>query len=107
MKDPHFAVILTSNLLLMNPECPLISYVPMTSFKPDKHWDERKSDLKYPTDILIREAHYSALTMDTIIDCGQVHTCDIEYFNDCKFRLNNGDLKKVRAKVAVALGYGV
>jgi hypothetical protein len=77
----------------------------MTSYKPDKHWDAANSRLKYPQDVLITTTQYPELDKDTIIDCGQVFTCDYECLNNFKFRLNNGHLKEVRKRVAVTLGY--
>jgi len=111
LKDPHYAVILTSNNLLMNPAYPLVNYVPMTSFKKDQHWDEKREALIYPTNVLLKVAEYTqqerAIDKDTIVDCGQVHTCDIGIFNDFRFRLNKNDLLKIRAKLTTILGYGV
>jgi hypothetical protein len=105
LKDPHFAVILTNNNLLARPGFPLVAYVPMTSFKPEKHWDNANNRLRYAQDVLLKASQYPALTKDTIIDCGQIFTCDYECFNDWKFRLNGTDLKSVRARVAYTLGY--
>ena len=105
IKYPHFAVILTNNNLLMKPIYPLIAYVPMTSYKPEKHWDSVNQRLKFHQDILIRTSQYSVLDKDTIIDCGQIFTCDRECFNNFKFQLNDIDLKDVRRRVAFTLGY--
>jgi hypothetical protein len=106
MKYPHYALVLTGNNLLMNKNCPLVSYVPMTSFKRDKHWNFDKNELIYPQDVLIRTSQYKELEMDTIIDCGQIFTCDIECFNDFRFHLNTNDLKEVRKRIAYTLGFG-
>jgi hypothetical protein len=105
LKFPHFAVILTNNNLLMKPNFPLVSYAPMTSYKPEKHWDSGNNRLKFPQDVLIKKTQYPALDKDTIIDCGQVFTCDYECFNDKRFHLNGNDLKSVRTRIAFTLGY--
>jgi hypothetical protein len=105
MKDWHFAVILTHNNLLMRDNYPLVSYVPMTSFKREKHWNEEDRKLRYYSDFLLKSSQYSALDRDTIVDCAQIFTCDYECLNDSRFRLTNGDLKEVRKRVAFCLGY--
>jgi len=105
MKFPHYALILTSNNLLKMNNYPFVAYVPMTSFKPEKHWNSAENKVRYAQDVLIKASQYPALAKDTIIDCGQVFTCDYECFNDYKFRINGNDLKAVRGRVAVTLGY--
>lgn len=106
-KYPHFAVILTSNNLLSRANYPFVAYVPMTSYKPEKHGVFNNGYGRYPQDVLLKTTQYSALDKDTIIDCGQVYTCDYECFNQFRFRLNPSDLKEVRKRLSVVLGYGL
>lgn len=104
MKNWHFAVILTNNNLLMRDNYPIVSFVPMTSYKQEKHWDEKNLRLKYFSDYLLKSDKYP-LDVDSIVDCAQIFTCDYECLNNPKFRLTNGDLKEIRKRVAFCLGY--
>jgi len=100
IKDNHMVLIITRD---MGPKFPIVNIVPITSFKFQKHWDEKNNRLKYFHHYKLEKSRYKKLKKDSIIDCAQIFTIDRIFLDKFCFALNYDDSIQVKKILAYIL----
>jgi hypothetical protein len=101
----HYGVIISNNGLLGRANYPLVTFLPMTSLKPDTHWDNTKGRLRHYSHVLLSPKKYPVLKKETLVLCEQILTCDYGCLNDPRFSLEPDDVRCIRERVAHQLGF--
>ena len=107
IKDPHFVTVVMNGRLLSRNGHQTIICVPMTSFRPEIHWDNDKGVMRSFYHHLLEARKYPILDHDTVVKCEQIFTINREYFNgNYRFPLEKDDLMEIRKKIAGVIGIG-